>query len=448
MSEIVSCLIEAGANINVLTKKYQSPLSEAAVNGHLEIVKILLAQPNINVNNPPHTLCVLKDTPHTLEIAKLLVNHGADPYYRLRSVTPVSNALHIRRKDLCTFFSSLSSSSRSSEPDPALNDAVINQDLALIRSILSEGIDPEKLTFDGATPLEVVININNPHIVELFLECGFASHVNRPGSDGRPPIFLALKNPTITRMLAVAGADINAFNPNGFTPLMECIFRGCTATAKFLLSQPSIRTDIISPSGLTSFYMAVRRGNQGICEVLLSRPDTDVNFTEPHGYSPLIESLKSHPSDSPITKLLLDDPRTDVNYLVNGNTSALYIATVVGNVEAERGVPVTTLSPRGDNMLHQAITQNDLQLVKLFVEKGIDVESTDKRGDTALIAAARLGFVDVVQLLVQELGANTEASNKLGWTALMYATKDNFTPVVKFLMEHKFSSSKLASQTP
>ncbi len=82
----------------------------------------------------------------------------------------------------------------------------------------------------------------------------------------------------------------------------------------------------------------------------------------------------------------------------------------------------------------QSADKGDLKAVQLFLEAGIDCNSPDATGSTALIAAAKEGRLDVVnKLLEQKLNLNFQ--DKQGETALMLAAANNHTDIVKLLLK-------------
>mmetsp|Transcript_11638 Transcript_11638/g.32711 ORF Transcript_11638/g.32711 Transcript_11638/m.32711 type:complete len:144 (+) Transcript_11638:29-460(+) len=75
----------------------------------------------------------------------------------------------------------------------------------------------------------------------------------------------------------------------------------------------------------------------------------------------------------------------------------------------------------------------DLEEVKLFLERGADVNASNWSGWTPLLRAAVKGNVKVVKLLVAS-GADLEAKDSAGETSLMLATSRRHVQVVEFLL--------------
>jgi ankyrin repeat protein len=87
-----------------------------------------------------------------------------------------------------------------------------------------------------------------------------------------------------------------------------------------------------------------------------------------------------------------------------------------------------------------AAVANDLEMLKIALEGGASARNVTSRYDgTALIAAAHLGHVDAVKMLIAAR-APLNHVNKLGWTALMEAVVlgnggANHTATVRALVE-------------
>ena len=65
--------------------------------------------------------------------------------------------------------------------------------------------------------------------------------------------------------------------------------------------------------------------------------------------------------------------------------------------------------------------EGDMAVLELFLKGGIDLETQDSSGATALMYAALNGHVEAASLLIEE-GAHVNAQDKLGRRALDYAT--------------------------
>jgi ankyrin repeat protein len=85
--------------------------------------------------------------------------------------------------------------------------------------------------------------------------------------------------------------------------------------------------------------------------------------------------------------------------------------------------------------LFEAAKGGDEALVqKLLLEKGVDVDSHDKRDRTPLLCAASHGNQALVKLLLKK-GADTDSKDDLSETSLCYAVACERKAVVKLLLE-------------
>src|SRR3989338_282627 len=74
----------------------------------------------------------------------------------------------------------------------------------------------------------------------------------------------------------------------------------------------------------------------------------------------------------------------------------------------------------GRTLLMFAASKGRKEVVRLLLEKGVDVNSKSTSGWTALIFAARHSHPEIIRLLAKK-GADPNFANSLGWTALIYA---------------------------
>lgn len=88
----------------------------------------------------------------------------------------------------------------------------------------------------------------------------------------------------------------------------------------------------------------------------------------------------------------------------------------------------------GETPLHYACIENDLRAVKKILAKGGGVDVPDDGGQTPLISASMLGYVDMVELLLQ-YNANVRVKDHAwGNTALHYAAENGHVKIIKLLL--------------
>lgn len=95
---------------------------------------------------------------------------------------------------------------------------------------------------------------------------------------------------------------------------------------------------------------------------------------------------------------------------------------------------------REHTLLHEAIWWGHIELVKLLLGKGADVNSRDGSGRTPLHTAIECGYLEVVELLLQKgADVNAEAEGAFegesGETPLDCAVRNRFRPAVSLLIQ-------------
>ena len=88
----------------------------------------------------------------------------------------------------------------------------------------------------------------------------------------------------------------------------------------------------------------------------------------------------------------------------------------------------------GRTALMRAVGNNHLNIVKILIEKGADVNARDHDGDTSLTIASSDGHVEVVKELLEN-GADVNARNSSGESSLWKACFSVNTEVAEILLE-------------
>jgi ankyrin repeat protein len=95
---------------------------------------------------------------------------------------------------------------------------------------------------------------------------------------------------------------------------------------------------------------------------------------------------------------------------------------------------VNTRNMKGETALIIAISRTDDLWTKFLLGKGANPSLPNgANGDTPLIAAARVGYTEAIEILLA-LGAKIDAGNKMGETPLIVAVQQRQLDAVKLLL--------------
>ena len=90
----------------------------------------------------------------------------------------------------------------------------------------------------------------------------------------------------------------------------------------------------------------------------------------------------------------------------------------------------------GLTCLHSAAAGCNIDICKLLIEKGANLDAKDSMGYTPLYWAVLFSRIEIVQFLC-DYGASVEARDNLGCTPLFLAVMRDDLPIVKELIERK-----------
>lgn len=273
--------------------------------------------------------------------------------------------------------------------------------------------------------------------------------VNAKDAEGSTPLMYAAlySNVDCMRLLLDNGAVPNAANDLGATALL---WTGARLEKVTLLVERGAEVNARSKLGKTALLIAAGRADAGpVVKYLLEHgARTDVRdeldglpFIPLGGgaNTPVMEAAKAR--DGQALRMLLEK-NGDVNARAKNGSTALLVAIAYGNVENARllidhGADIEASVTGGTTPLILSAYENDSETAALLLKKGAKVDAEDMFGDTAFMWAAYsdLDRPGLLRMLLDR-GADLNHKNKMGETALTWAARRGDTRTVEYLKSH------------
>ena len=363
--------------------------------------------------------------------------------------------------------------------------------VGMVRLLLRNGADPEKGGHEGVdyNPVSTAVSHGRKEIFKLLIEAGAQygiQHTIRMGMleetrelldadpsllnrtkkvdprwpEGEVPLVLAAGDPDIFNLLLERGADVNARDPHGYTPLMAARSMGNDAGVKALLER-GVSQDIFGAimdkdavrvrellrddpttanpigEGPVPLIWAGRYGDREIIRLLLETgTEPNVWRDVDHFGKTALDMVISYQEDDAVRLML--DYGADPEFKGEGNqASTLRVALRNGSIGAlkmllEAGADAN----RADNFF--GAWGGNLPKIKVLLDHGRCVgedSPPDGLGREDLSIAAGNGQNLAVELLICH-GADPEYVGKDGMTAIQQARKERQVSTIELLNEH------------
>jgi ankyrin repeat protein len=392
--EMADRLIKAGANVKAANRYGVTPLYLACVNGSAAMIGKLLeagADANAATTEGETALMTVARTGN-VEAAKVLLAHGADVNSKeqWRQQTPLMWAV------------------AESHPEMA-------------QELIAHGanVNARQVTWNWERQIT-----KEPR--EKWMPLG-----------GLTPLLFAARQGCLdcARILVKSGAEINAADPNNISPVLMAVINGHYDFAAFLLDQGA-DPNIADETGRTALYAAVDMHTMPAS----NRPspnEVDNSLTS----MDLIQALLAHGANVNAQLKKIQPYRTKLDRgddtMLGTGTTALLRAAKAGDAEAMHALlgkgadpklptrfgitPLMAAAGLGtkeeDTTARKKTEAEAISSIKLCLDAGVDVNTADNQGDTALHGAAQKGWDQVVEFLVDH-GAKLDVKDKKGRTPL------------------------------
>ncbi|KAF4523418.1 hypothetical protein B566_EDAN007890, partial [Ephemera danica] len=427
--QVVDMLLERGAPISSKTKNGLAPLHMASQGDHVDAARILLYHKAPVDEVTVDYLTALHVAAHCghVRVAKLLLDRKADPNARaLNGFTPLhiackKNRIKVANPDVPTV--------RGETP---LHLAARANQTDIIRILLRNGAQVDARA--RQTPLHIASRLGNVDIVMLLLQHGAA--VDATTKDMYTALHIAAKEgqEEVASVLLENGASLTATTKKGFTPLHLAakygnMKNGVTPlhvashydhqNVALLLLDKGASPHATAKNGHTPLHIAARKNQMDIATTLLEY-GAKANAESKAGFTPLHLSAQEGHTDM---STLLIEHQADPNHKSKNGLSPLHLCA-----QEDRVNVASILVKNGA----EVDAKTKLNMVRFLLQHGVDVNSSTSAGYTPLHQAAQQGHTLIINLLLENKAAPNAVTNQ-GQTALSIAQKLGYISVVETL---------------
>ncbi|KAH9489403.1 hypothetical protein Btru_056241 [Bulinus truncatus] len=471
---LIQMLITAGADLNYTDECGRTALHWAIKRKQMKTVQLLVeSKANIEVKDLEGNTALLCSISRSHEITQYLIQSGSCVNcVNLKGETPLLLAVKLDTFDTFKLLIENGSDIRvfNETGKSILNYPIERNQNNIVDYLIQLKIDVNVLTEVNEYPLMLAIDKMNIDIIKLLTDAG--ADVNQKDLLENSALIRALTQRRCSEMVTLlisAGADVNCVNEEQVPALILAMEQRNLKVVKLFLNH-GVNVNVKNKKRETALMIAADMNEKEIVEMLIEtganvdETDSDGNsvmmriiLKQPNKYSSSFIShtyKKLNQCDQDVLELLklLIQSKADLNNVNHVKDSLLNIALKkrfedVALLLIQNGADTYISGSECKPPLIVSAGKFSTKLVEEIIKTGVDVNATDRNGDTALIKlvdrvnkgiyARNLTENDILivaHLLVHN-GANANHLNSNKQSAFCIAVKSDITSIAKYLIE-------------
>lgn len=362
---------------------------------------------------------------------------------------------------------------QQSKEEKTLVDAIIKGDVEQLKLLISKGADVnakvkaevaggngKAYVLEGWTLLNLAILHEHPAMAAFLIDNGADVNGRDDWGNCKFPLNWVAHDGTagLAELLIAKGADVNAQEKGGYTPLYNAATSGNLEVVQVLIAKGA---DIdVGPSNTrwTPLSGALHKGHLDIAKFLIAK-GAGIETRDKLGFTPLINAAKVNSTE--MVRLLLEKGASADSSNFQGKRS-LHFAVQKGNqamVELLLDHGAQPARFLGVDLVGMAMERNQKKMVKFLVDRGLehsgvhvatffgdvgkikhylanggDINALDPSRLSLLVCAISGRQTEAAELLLSE-GADVNQKCAQGNTALHWTTSKGGTEFAKMLLD-------------
>lgn len=447
--EVLSLIIESGADLTLVNLQGESPLHSAVNASYFEAARLLVedgADPFLKNNRGKSPVVLAFESGSRMTEA--IIDETNIMKNDIEGNTPLHLAASWNRSSAGRYLLGIGAqvNSRNLQGMTPLHYAVRNNSIEMSRLLIDAGAGLDARDTYGNTPLHTSVSWGSLQSEKFLLLLG--ANVSLRNLSGNTPMHTAVlhQDEMSISILHEYGASLETRDNTGMTPLLLAARKNYPAISDLLIglgADYNTRDD----RGNTPLHEAIRNKNEQTCR-LLAEKGADIYAENRYGDTPLNTAFKSGEDvvDWFITGSMVldrdDKGNTPLHTAIEDNAPSEVIEVLIA-----KGADIDSRNNRINTPLHNAFLANNRSAVEVLVRAGADLFSRNGEGKTPIIMACELGVEALSWIITPEtLGSTDQFGNTPLHAAASFGSRDSVDHLLALGADP--NAENLAGETP